>query len=173
MKYVISVLLLSVLSMPLFAELPVGKKPPEIVLSGDLGARVNGTPWSSSEIKGKVFTMFYVDPDEKDLNDHVSKRLKKEKFPKEKVGSIAIINMDASWAPNFAIESSLEDKQKEYPTTIYVKDFEKVLVDKWKLTDDSSDVLAFDKTGKVIFSKDGKLSDADVEKLLQAIRDNM
>lgn len=173
MKCVISILLLSFLSMPLFAELPVGKKPPVINLSGDLGARVDGTPWSSSEIKGKVFTMFYVDPDEKDLNDHVSKRLKKENFPKDKVGSIAVINMDASWAPNFAIESSLEDKQKEYPTTIYVKDFEKVLVKKWKLKDDSSDILAFDKTGKVIFSKDGKLSEADIERLLQAIRDNM
>ena len=173
MKSILTIVFFSLISVPLFAELPLGKKPPEIVLSGDLGGRLDTTPWSSSEIKGKVYILLYVDPDEKNLNNHVFRRLKKAGFPENKVGSIAIINMDASWAPNFAIESALKKKQKEYPDTIYVKDFDKVLVKQWQLTDHSSDVLIFDREGYVIFSKDGKLTENEIEQLLRVIRENI
>jgi hypothetical protein len=81
--------------------------------------------------------------------------------------------MAATWLPNFAISSSLEEKQKLYPRTIYVRDYKKVLVDAWKIADDSSDVLAFDKSGRMIFRKDGKLSSEDIQKLIKAIRDNL
>ena len=81
--------------------------------------------------------------------------------------------MAATWLPNFAISSSLEEKQKLYPRTIYVRDYKKVLVDAWKIADDSSDVLAFDKSGRLIFRKDGKLSPEDIHKLIKAIRDNL
>jgi predicted transcriptional regulator len=33
-------------------------------------------------------------------------------------------------------------------------------------------VLAFDKQGKLIFRKDGKLNPEDIQKLLKAIKDN-
>jgi hypothetical protein len=48
-----------------------------------------------------------------------------------------------------------------------------VLVDAWKIADDSSDVLAFDKQGKLIFRKDGKLNPEDIQKLIKAIKDNL
>jgi predicted transcriptional regulator len=81
--------------------------------------------------------------------------------------------MAATWMPNFAISMSIEDKQKRYPRTIYVKDYNRVLVEAWKIADDSSDVLAFDKQGKLIFRKDGKLGPGDIQKLIQAIKDNL
>jgi predicted transcriptional regulator len=81
--------------------------------------------------------------------------------------------MAASWLPNFAISSSLKDKQKRYPTTIYVRDYKKVLVNAWKIADDSSNVLAFDKQGKLIFRKDGKLTTEDIQRLIKAIRDRL
>ena len=162
-----------IVPLSIHAELPLGKKPPVVTLSGDLGGRVNGEPWSSEEISGKVFTLMYVDPDEKEINEHVATALKKNKFPLDKYGSIAIINMDATWLPDFAIASSLEEKQKKYPNTVYVKDLEKELVKKWGLTDDNYDVLVFNQKGEVIFSKDGKLSEEELEKLIQEIRNNL
>jgi len=151
----------------------MGQIPPKVELKGDLGGRLDGKPWSSDELKGKVHVLFYVDPDEKDTNEEASEALKKEKFPAEKYQSVAIINMAASFMPNFLISSSLKEKQEKYPTTLYLRDYKKVLVQEWKLADDSSDVLAFDKSGKVIFRKDGKLTPDEIQKLIKAIKDNL
>jgi YtfJ family uncharacterized protein len=147
--------------------------PPKVELQENLGGRLDGTVWRSDELKGKVHVLFYVDPDEKDTNNDASEALDKEKFPAEKFQSVAIINMAATWMPNFAISMSVEDKQKRYPRTIYVRDYKKVLVDAWKIADDSSNILAFDKQGKLIFRKDGKLSPEDIQKLIRAIKDNL
>jgi YtfJ family uncharacterized protein len=151
----------------------IGQIPPRVELKKKLGGRLDGTPWSSDELRGKVHVLFYVDPDERDTNNDASEALLKEKFPGEKFQSFAIINMAASWLPNFAISSSLKDKQKRYPRTIYVRDYNKVLVNAWKIADDSSNVLAFDQQGKLIFRKDGKLGTEEIQKLIKAIRDHL
>ena len=147
--------------------------PPKVELLENLGGRLDGTAWHSDELKGKVHVLFYVDPDEKDTNNDASEALDREKFPAEKFQSVAIINMAATWMPNFAISMSIEDKQKRYPRTIYVRDYKKVLVDAWKMADDSSNILAFDQQGKLIFRKDGKLSPDDIQKLIKAIKDHL
>ena len=54
-----------------------------------------------------------------------------------------------------------------------MRDYKKVLVQAWKIADDSSNVLAFDKKGKLIFRKDGKLTNEEIQKLIKAIRDNL
>ena len=151
----------------------LGQIPPKVELQENLGGRLDGTAWRSDELKGKGHVLFYVDPDEKDTNNDASEALDKEKFPAEKFQSVAIINMAATWMPNFAISMSDEDKQKRYPRTIYVRDYKKVLVDAWKIDDDSSNILAFDKQGKLVFRKDGKLGPEDIQKLIKAIKDNL
>ncbi|MBI5602942.1 MAG: transcriptional regulator [Deltaproteobacteria bacterium] len=153
--------------------LEIGEVPPKVELKEKLGGRLDGKPWSSEELQGKVCLIFYVDPDEKDTNNPASEALDREKFPAEKFQSFGIINMAATWLPNFAISSALEEKQKKYPKTIYVRDYKKVLVHAWKIADDSSDVLAFDKKGKLIFRKDGKLNNEEIQKLVKTIRDNL
>jgi Bacterial protein of unknown function (YtfJ_HI0045). len=94
-------------------ELPIGEIPPKIVLEGDLGGRLDGTPWKSEElVSGKVIVLFYVDPDESDLNNHVSDALKAENFPLDKYGSVGAANMAATWLPNFAINIKIEKVNK-------------------------------------------------------------
>jgi YtfJ family uncharacterized protein len=151
----------------------LGEIPPKVELKEKLGGRLDGKPWSSEELQGKVHVLFYVDPDEKDTNNDASEALDREKFSSEKFQSVGIINMAATWLPNFAISSSLKDKQKRYPTTIYVRDYKKVLVNAWKIADDSSNVLAFDKKGKLIFRKDGKLTAEEIQTLIKVIRDHL
>ena len=167
-------MILLLTALPLSAELPLGKIPPKIVLEGDLGGRLDGTAWNSEElISGKVMVLFYVDPDEADLNNHVSDALKAENFPLDKYGSVGVANMGATWLPNFAINIKLKSKQEKHKSTIYVKDLEKTLVKKWGLTDDASDIILFGKDGKVLFSYDGKFSDAQVKEIIQAVKDNL
>jgi len=151
----------------------VGEIPPKIELKEKLGGRLDGKPWSSEELRGKVHVLFYVDPDEKDTNNDASEALDREKFSGDRFQSVGIINMAATWLPNFAISSALKDKQKRYPTTIYVRDYKKVLVSAWEIADDSSDVLAFDKNGRLIFRKDGKLTAEEIQRLIRVIRDHL
>ena len=151
----------------------LGEIPPNVELKEKVGGRLDGTPWSSAELQGKVYVLFYVDPDEKDTNNEASDALDREKFPSEKFQSVGIINMAATWLPNFAISSALKDKQKRYPKTIYVRDYKKVLVNAWKIADDSSNVLAFDKNGRLIFRRDGKLTAEEIQRLIRIIRDHL
>lgn len=162
--------LLFFVSQNAWAGLEMEQVPPKVELKDNLGGRLDGSPWSSSELKGKVHVIFYVDPDEKDLNNDASEALKAEKLPRDKFQSFAIINMAATWLPNFAISSALKDKQEQYPTTIYVRDYKKVLVSKWKIADNNSDVLAFDKSGRLFFEKYGKLNKREIQELLKAVR---
>ena len=150
--------------------LELSQLPPQLTIEGEQGGKLDGSAFESSMIKDKLYILFYVDPDEKELNEHVSSALKAQNFDKNLVASIAIINMAATWLPNFAIASSLEEKQKKYPNTLYVKDFKKVLVNQWQLKDDSSNVLLFDNDGSLLFMKQGKLSDEEVQTVIAMIK---
>jgi len=169
----IKIILILVPTM-LLAELPIGEIPPKVVLKGDLGGRIDGTQWSSEElVSEKVIVLFYVDPDESELNNHVSDALKAENYPKEKYGSIGMANMAATWLPNFAINMKLKSKQEKHKETVYVKDLDKTLVKKWGLSDDNSDVIVFGKDGRVLYSVDGKFTDAQVKEIVKVVWDNL
>jgi len=149
----------------------VGDTLPKVVLSGDKGGLVTGSTWSSENIKGKVWTLFYVDPDRKDINEALENSIKAEKFASEKFGSIAVINMAATWLPNAIISSSIQSKQEKFPLTVYVKDMDKTLVKEWKLADDNYDVLIFDSEGKLRFYKSGTLGKGDIDTAIALIKE--
>jgi len=155
------------------AAVELGKVPSSIVLDGDNGGKTNGSAWNSSMLKGKVHILFYVDPDERKLNEPLTQALKKRHFDRNKYASVAMINLAATWLPNAILESKLKAKQKEFPDTIYVKDKKKVMVSKWKLADDNSDILIFDKNGKLIYKKFGKLSSKEIKGVLALIEKNL
>ena len=168
-RIILSVLLITI---NIFA-IELGKIPSLITLSGDNGGQVNGSAWKSSSLKGKVSIVFYVDPDKKELNEALSKALKKRHFDRSKYASVAIVNLAATWMPNVAIEAKLKSKQKEFPDTTYVKDKKSVLVKKWDLADNNSDILIFDKNGKLIYKKFGKLSSSEIKEVLALIEKNL
>jgi YtfJ family uncharacterized protein len=155
------------------SQVKLGQPLPEMSLSGDSGGRVNGQPWTSSELKGKVNLLFYVDPDHKGDNPALEKALEAEKFPEDRFQSTAVINMAATWLPNAAIASSLKSKQKDYPRTVYVKDLQKSLVKNWGLDDNSYVVLMLDKSGMPAFYKAGPLSQSDIDQLITLIKQNL
>ena len=151
----------------------VGEVPKSITLDGKNGGVLSGGAWNSSSLADKVHVVFYVDPDEKDTNEPLADTLKAEAFDKSKFASVAIINLAATWKPNIIIEAVLKSKQEKFPDTIYVKDKNKVLVKEWDLKDDSSDILLFDKSGKLLYSYAGKLESEEIAKVLSLIKDNL
>lgn len=162
---------------PHFAQavLPTGQAPEkEITLQGKEGGRLDDSPWSSKELTGKVHMLVYSAPSEKDTNDQATKAVKKAvdagDIPRAKFASVAVVNMAASAWPNWMISNAIKKKQKQYPDTTYVKDINKTLVKTWNLADDSNDIVVFDAAGKVLFSVDGKLSEAQIKELIEAIK---
>ena len=137
------------------------------------GLAKDGSPWNSSTIKDKVYVMFYIDPDERNTNEEFSNKLKEKKYDKEVCGSIAIVNLAATWKPNIIIEKLLKSKQKEFPNTIYVKDKNSVLVKEWGLDDDASNILIFSKDSKLLFYKSGKMNNDDMQKAFNLIERNL
>jgi len=162
-----------VLATSFLSALVVGEVPKKVTIEGKNGALVSGEAWHSSMLKEKVYVLFYIDPDEKDTNNAFSEALKKRNYSLETFGTVAIVNLAATWLPNFAIESTLKEKQKEYPTTTYVKDKTKYLVKEWGLSDDSSDISVFAKSGKLLYHYSGKLPQDEIEKVLKLIDENL
>ena len=149
-----------------YAELPQNSKPAPVELSGKCGGRLDGTPWSSSEIAGKVYSVYYIDPDEADLNEPLFAALKAEGYPLDKVQSVAIINMKATWMPAAVLSMALKRKQKKYPRTLYIKDNCRTMVQAWNCTDHSSDIMLFNQQGEVLFSKDGQLTGSEIQTMI-------
>ncbi len=156
------------MALPLLA-LEVGEKLPTLTLEGKDGARADGEPWSSESLRGKVFVIFYVDPDKKDLNEEFVERLKSEEFDRRYYGSAAIANLEATWMPNFAIEAALKSKQKKYPDTIYVKDRVKKGVKVWGVADDDANFIVLGPQGKVLYFSSGKIPKESYEKIVDLI----
>lgn len=153
----------------IFAELPLGKIPPLIELNGKLGSRTDGSAWSSASIKDKLMMLYYIDPDEKKMNQHVYDTLTALKLPPDSVGSVAALNLKATWIPNAILETMIARKQKQYPRTVYVYDQKQVFMKKWGMKNNSSSVILFNTLGEVIFFRDGKVSETDLTNLLKII----
>ena len=50
------------------ADLELNQVPPLIQLAGDVGGSLDGTSWNSSELKGAIHILMYVDPDKVKVN---------------------------------------------------------------------------------------------------------
>ena len=155
------------------SAIELGKVPNLVILEANNGGKLDGTAWESSMLQGKIYTLFYVDPDERELNSPLADALKERSFDRKKVNSVAIINLAATWLPNVILEAKLEEKQKKFPHTIYVKDKNKVLVNVWKLDDDNSNILIFDQKGKLIYKKFGKVSDIEIKEVISLIEKHL
>ena len=162
-------IVLLVVSSSVNADLELNQVPPLAQLAGEAGGRLDGTSWDSSELEGVVHILMYVDPDKVKVNEHVEEALAKEQYPSEKIRSIAITNLAATWKPKFLIRKILKGKQKKYPRTTYVTDKSKVLVERWGLLDHSYNVLVFGPNGNLLFSQGRVLSGVEVEILTALI----
>ena len=151
LKKILSFIIFLNLNIATAAQVEVGKVIPPLVLKDVEGGKVTGEPWSSEELRGKVFSIFYVDPEERAKNEPLEAAYKKENFSQKLHGSVAITNLAAAWYPNNMIESLLKKKQAAFPFTTFVKDINKKAVKEWGLADDSINVIVVDKAGKVLF----------------------
>ena len=167
------ILLSTLIASSVLWSLSLNEIPKEITLEDSNGGLVDGQAWSSSMLKEKVNILFYIDPDEKDMNQKFKERLREENIVKEKLEVSVILNLSATWIPNFAIEKSLEEAQKKDEMITFIKDKKRILVKEWELQDEASSILIFDKEGKLIYQNIGELSSSEIEKIMKLIEESL
>ena len=144
----------------------------DVVLSGSDGGYVrDAKAWEFKKNDGKVRLILYVDPDEQSKGEVFKETTFKleQKYPSENFVIQVIINLDATWIPNVAIENKLATKQKNIPQREFIIDKNKVLVDKWGLKDNEYNILLFDKDNKLRFNFSGEFKEDSIEKLLKEL----
>ena len=140
-----------------------------IILSGDDGGYAKGSMWKSSYLLGKTNVLIYADPDKfSDIKQFVTD-LEKEKFKNNNFGLTFIVNTEATMIPTFAIRSKIKKKAKESKTISYVLDNDKVLVKKWKLKDNNTNVLVLDSLNNVCYTHTGVVKPNNFKKIMEII----
>ncbi len=100
-----------------FSQSATNKAVPAIQL-----ADPNNNPKALPGLGEKVLTIFYTDPDVKDVNDQLSNALKAKNFPQDKYNGIGIANCKDTWIPNAGIRMKSRQKEKQFPGSIILLD---------------------------------------------------
>ncbi len=160
-----------VASSAVAAELKVGDKAPDFKLKDSTGKEYS---LEHPQFKGKVLYIGYVDPDEKDTNNHVEDALKKEKeaggLDKTRYEGFGIVNLKASLMPNFLIKSAIKSKQ-EKTGAIIILDLDYAILNLWGLKNDASNVVVLDKERICRYVNSGKLPPEELAKMIQIIKE--
>ena len=115
--------------------------------------------------------------DEKDVREKLQQTLSDERqFEAERKKFIKELKFyeDNDECPTCKQEIEADHKEKICgDTTESLKDLDKKLVKEWGLKDDSSNVLLFNKQGKLIFKISGKAKDKEVQNLIKLVKSNL
>jgi len=151
------------------SELKVGDKAPDFSLKDSTGKTYS---LKSPEFQGKVLSVFYVDPDEKDVNAHVEDALLKAPGLERNVRykGLGISNLKDSKLPNFIIKSVIKNKQEKTGAVILL-DYNHTVLNLWGLPNDSSSVIILDKERICRYIYSGKLPASEVEKVVRIIKE--
>ena len=151
----------------------IGDTLPQVTLEKENGGTSNDKPWHTTSLKGKVHVVLYMDPDERKGTQPLLDALNQLDVDPKAYSTVAIVNLSATWMPDYILESILSKKQKELKNTSFIFDKEKILVKKWQMIDDESNILIVDKSLKVIYRKIGKISSKEIEKIVALIHQNI
>lgn len=151
------------------AELKVGERAPDFKLKDSTGREYS---LASAEFAGKVVSVFYVDPDEKDMNVHVEDVLLKDPGldRNNRYKGLGITNLKATVLPNFIIKGIIKGKQ-EKTGAIILLDYDYTILNLWGLQNDSSNVLVLDKERICRYIFKGKLPPEEVAKVVEVIKE--
>lgn len=134
----------------------------------------NNKPKALPGLGEKVLTIFYTDPDVKDVNDQLSNALTAKKFPQDKYSGIGIANCKDTWIPNAGIRMKSRQKEKQFPGSVILLDQDHIFPKALELDDcDEAGVVVVigkDKLVKYIkYVKTPEESKAIINNVIQVI----
>lgn len=133
-------------------------------------------PWNTGNLLGQVHVMEYlaaragVD----DINRSFYDALKAEQIPTEQVAITKLINSDdALWGTSGLVPGEIKKNKKLLPEHRLVIDSEGLGQQQWDLNKKSAALAVLDASGKVLFFKQGGLTDAEVQSTVAMIKQQL
>jgi len=163
--------LFSTVALSVAAELKVGDKAPDFKMKDSTGKEYS---LEDPRFKGKVLYIGYVDPDEKDTNNHVEDALKKEvdsgALEKTRYEGFGFANLKATNLPNFIIKMIIKSKQEKTGAVVLL-DYDYTILNLWGLKNDSSEIVVLDKERICRYTYSGRLPPEELVKMIQIIKE--
>ena len=95
-------------------------------------------------------------------------------FPDDQYQTTTIINQDdAMWGTGSFVKSSAEDSKKEFSWSSMVLDAKGSVHKSWQLAAENSAIIVLDKNSQVLFVKEGKLTEQEINQALELIKSNL
>jgi len=128
--------------------------------------------WDSSKFSGKVRVVQYIAgrTSAKEKNSMLITAIKNVDFPQDRFQPTTIINTDdAIPGSGFFVRSKIEKNKRHYPWAQFIVDSDGLARKAWGLPEKSSTIIVLDKNGHVKWAKDGALSPAEVDYVLNLL----
>ncbi len=103
----------------------------------------------------KIITIFYTDPDVKDVNDALSNAIKARNYSPAKHQGIGIGSCADTWLPNAAIRMKARQKEQQFAGSVILLDTDYTLKKNWgfKETDDAGIIIIVGLDKKIKYFK--------------------
>ena len=153
----------------------------DILTGGEISVSDNSvteTPWSSRslESKGKVQLVQYLAASFGAVrqNKPFTDALIEKRYSSEQLDTTIIVHMEdtMSFAKGFVVDRMVKNKVK-HQSINFVIDHNGVGLQRWGMKNKSFAVIVLDANGKVLFAKDGPLSEVEVESTIKLIEQQM
>ncbi len=133
----------------------------------------DGNLFTMDDWAGKIMGVSYVDPDESEMNEEFSDRVKKaidvdSLISRDSFKGIGIADCASSWKPDFLIKAIGGRKAKKYETTVLF-DSDAILRNSWNLNEDSYNIIILDKDRIVRGLYKEKMTELEMDEALQLI----
>jgi YtfJ family uncharacterized protein len=135
-------------------------------------------PWSSKNFdnKGKIQIVQYVAASRSAArqNKSFNDLLKKKQFSSEELDTTVIVHM-ADTMPFFKsfVVNRMAKNKARYETINFVVDDEGVGLQRWGMKNKSYAIIVLDAEGKILFAKDGPLSEIEVKSAIELIENQI
>ena len=142
----------------------------EIVLAGK---DTQFQPWASSALAGKVRVVHHLAgrTAAKEKNQAMIDSIKAAHFNPANYQTTTIINADdAIVGTGMFVKSSAEKGKRENAHSQVVLDDKSAVKNAWDLKAKDSAIIVLDKSGKVKFVKEGKLSDSEIQSVIALVK---
>lgn len=160
------------------ANVKVGQSLPSVTVSkaGEMMVQndaITYQTWASESMQGKVRVIQAIAgrSGAKAMNEPLTTAITAAKFDPANYQTTTIVNQsDSIWGTGSFVKSSAESSKKEFSWSSVVLDENGVAAKVWALAPENSAIIVQDKAGKVLYFKEGKLSDSEIEQVLNLVK---
>ena len=158
----------------------LGEVLPEVQLAGDtVGAlaivdgRIHYEPWSTRDLTGKPRIVYHLAarPGIDKIHAALFAALSDLQIDPDTFVTLTLLNGDdVSFGVTGIARSEFEKNKRKYPAGEFVFDGDSSAQRRWQLARKSSAVILVDDRGRVLFFKDGPLSDEETRGLIEQVK---